>query len=50
MVYRNLSQYRIRKGNKAKNSGVEASYEFTTGNEIGREEKSARKEQNPDSH
>ncbi|WP_181884483.1 hypothetical protein [Neobacillus piezotolerans] len=47
MVYRNLSQYRVRKGRKAKYSGVEASYEFTTGNEIGLEEKTSKQEQNP---
>ncbi|WP_156424460.1 hypothetical protein [Bacillus sp. FJAT-27445] len=45
MVYRNLSQYRIPKGKKAKYSGVEASYEYTSGNEIGREDKTKSKEQ-----
>ncbi|WP_316571572.1 hypothetical protein [Neobacillus sp. YIM B06451] len=47
MVYRNLSQYRVKKGKKAKYSGVEASYEYTTGNEIGTEEKSTKQEQDP---
>ena len=45
MVYRSLSQYRLPKGKKAKYSGVEASYEYTTGNEIGLEEKSTTQEQ-----
>ncbi|CEG28397.1 hypothetical protein [Bacillus sp. B-jedd] len=46
MVYRGLSQYRMPKGKKAKYSGVEASYEYTSGNEIGLEEKSTSMEQN----
>lgn len=47
MVYRHLSQYRVRKGKKAKYSGVEATYEYTSGNEIGLEEKSSKQEHNP---
>jgi hypothetical protein len=31
----NHSQYKITKGPKARESGYEASYEYTTGNEVG---------------
>ncbi|MEH7222260.1 hypothetical protein V7112_00490 [Bacillus sp. JJ1566] len=31
----NHSQYKVAKGPKARESGYEASYEYTTGNEIG---------------
>ncbi len=33
MAQRNMDQYKVAKGPKAKQSGVEASYEYTTGNE-----------------
>jgi hypothetical protein len=32
MAQRNLDQYKVVKGPKAKESGLEASYEYTTGN------------------
>ncbi|MFT4416233.1 hypothetical protein ACLM5H_20425 [Fredinandcohnia humi] len=31
----NHSQYKVAKGPKAKESGYEASYEYTSGNEVG---------------
>jgi hypothetical protein len=33
MAQRNMDQYKVVKGPKAKESGVEASYEYLTGNE-----------------
>jgi len=32
----NHSQYKVAKGPKARESGYEASYEYTTGNEVGK--------------
>ncbi|MFS0821264.1 hypothetical protein [Bacillus sp. 1P02SD] len=34
----NHSQYKVTKGPKASESGYEASYEYTTGNEIGKKD------------
>ncbi|WP_189655198.1 hypothetical protein [Bacillus sp. HNG] len=34
----NHSQYKVAKGPKARESGYEASYEYTTGNEIGKKD------------
>jgi hypothetical protein len=33
MPQRNMDQYKVVKGHKAKDSGLEASYEYLTGNE-----------------
>ncbi|WP_283244057.1 hypothetical protein [Bacillus suaedaesalsae] len=33
MAQRNMDQYKVVKGHKAKDSGLEASYEYLTGNE-----------------
>lgn len=35
MTQKNKSQYKVKKSPKARESGYEASYEYTTGNEIG---------------
>ncbi|WP_157256210.1 hypothetical protein [Bacillus timonensis] len=35
----NHSQYKVAKGPKARESGYEASYEYTSGNEVGESEK-----------
>ncbi|MFD1738743.1 hypothetical protein ACFSCX_19690 [Bacillus salitolerans] len=39
MAQRNEEQYRVVKGQKAKKAGFEVGYEYTTGNETGKQKK-----------
>jgi hypothetical protein len=43
MAQRNMDQYKVVKGHTAKDSGLEASYEYLTGNETSENRQSKKK-------